>query len=334
MPSDGAETSPITVESQALNRVLAYSAVKGAIDNAKTYYSAAKDYSPVVKSFSDSIEVRLGETARIVAPTVQKVQPLLNTADSFAVRQLDNAEKFAETLSTSSKAVHDRVSDVATRSVQTLENTVIPSLDSYLQKSPLSLPINLALQYSEQVVDRVLPEEKTETSQRKEGPLYRAGHLTSRVGSGLQTKYSDIRRDAPHYAHDLLRSARGHIETGLATTNTLISDPSKVSAAVSHQTKHALDQLVGALHILSAHIPEEYKNRTISVLKELRDREEVANLQKTLRSNAERLQHASEQLSSYIKSNERLPSQLSKVTDALTSVLESLLSHTEKSTTQ
>lgn len=73
MPSDGAETSPITVESQALNRVLAYSAVKGAIDNAKTYYSAAKDYSPVVKSFSDSIEVRLGETARIVTPTVQKV---------------------------------------------------------------------------------------------------------------------------------------------------------------------------------------------------------------------------------------------------------------------
>lgn len=339
MAGDGNNTTATNgnTDYQLVNRVMSYGPVTQLVDNAKTYYSSAKEYSPVVKSVSETLEVKLEESIRLVTPTVQKVtptvQPYLATADSFAVRQLDLAENLAESLSASSKAVQERAVTLAKNSRETLTTTVIPNVDNYLKASPLNGPLNVALAYSEKVADSLLPAANGE-AKTEEGPVYRAGNLSVRIGNGLQTQYETLRAEAPQKAQDLLASARANLDAGVATTSSLVAqaNPAQVSAAVNRVARETYEKLYAALEALSARIPEDYKNKTVSAFNELRSKEQVQALTDVLRANGEKLQHASEQLSAYIKNSERLPGQLAKVTDALTAVVESLLAHTQKAT--
>jgi len=338
MPSDGTEqTQATTGDYQLINRVLSYAPVEQLVNSTKTYYTSAKEYSPVVKSVSENLEQRLEDSIKLVTPTVQKVnptlQPYLTAADAFAVNQLDRAENLAESLQSSSKAVQTRVTEVAVNSRETLEKTVLPTVDSYLKNSTLARPLTFALDVTEKAASTILP---LAEAQPTEGPVYRAGQLTVRIGGGLSTRYNDLKTDAPQKASELIQTARQNLDKSVAAANQFVvqATAAHLAAVVQEYSKETITQLYAALEALSAKVPEDLKQKAAGAYEQLSNRNEVAALAEALRINGEKLQHAAEALSTYIKNNEHIPTQLANVTDLLTSVVENLLAHGQKTAAQ
>eukprot|EP01117_Protostelium_nocturnum_P018178 TRINITY_DN754_c0_g1_i1.p1 TRINITY_DN754_c0_g1~~TRINITY_DN754_c0_g1_i1.p1 ORF type:complete len:361 (-),score=126.98 TRINITY_DN754_c0_g1_i1:53-1135(-) len=353
MPSDDVVVAPAPVATQSqdeqyklVNRVLSYPTVSHWVGVSKEYYTYAKDNSSLVKSVSENLERQVETGTKLyrerVAPSVGTVvSPVLSTVDTFGCKQLDRMENLGEVYQSSKKSLETKVvelRDSGSKYTSQLPNAV-PALDNYLKTTPYLGPVlNAALNVTERVADRVLPSVEVKEGEKKEneGPVYRAANLTVRVGSGLSAGLQDLRVRTPEVSKqslqaclNLVNKAKENLTEGVQYLESL-KNLNEVSEKVKGFTQESYKSLLEVYSVLSAQVPENLREKSTKTLNGLASRKEVVAFTDVLKANAAKLQSATEALSEYIKKNEKLPNQLASVTDALNTVLESLVSKSPK----
>jgi perilipin-2 len=264
-----------------LGRVMSYPTVSSMLDTAKGYYSNAKDSSYIVKKGCETLEYNIEGTMKyVVNPVLENnlAKPLIATADSFGCKQLDKLEKLSEEYQPSINALKEKANSIAESSIKTVE-----PIDQYLKSSYLAKPLNVAMDITENIVDRYIPEKKqeekknatddtsattTEETTISPGPIFRSGKVAKRLQQEAMTKLSNLSlRDKDtlsnyHYIVDLIQYAAKNLDSGVESTSKIMSDSitkgveyskesvkyvsekaPKIKEAVTEQTKEKMQTL-------------------------------------------------------------------------------------------
>lgn len=297
-----------------VSRVISYPLVSNAWTSASQYYSAAKEKSSIVKYGCGLLEsnIELGRT-KLVEPVLNNEmvkkysEPILSKVDEFGCRQLDKIESVSERIvdqySSSKQMLETKVTTIshdikATSSTvveigkHTLEEKVVPTVDNYLKNSVLSVPINVALDVTEKVCDKILPPPKVEEQKEEEkasesGPVLRAGRLGKKLHSRAFAKLKDTQLalrspekvQSLKYTVDLIQYAATQLDSTAKAAQTLFNDTvqkttnvavaatavivetqqknvKEVKTQVVELTASALAALHSAIDALSKQVPE------------------------------------------------------------------------------
>jgi hypothetical protein len=213
--------------------------------------------------------IELGRT-KIVDPVLNNElvkkysEPILTKVDELGCRQLDTIERVSEKIAdqyTSSKQMLETkahtisqdikatTNTVVEKSKQTLEQTVVPTVDAYLKNSVLSVPINAALNVTEKVCDTILPPPKAEESEaapeeQESGPVLRAGRLGKKLQSRAFAKLKDTQLalrspekiQSLKYTVDLIQYAATQLDATAKTAQTLFTEGVQKTATVATNT--------------------------------------------------------------------------------------------------
>jgi len=145
-----------------VNRVINYPTVSNLWETAKEYYTSAKDKSYIVKKSCEVVESNLDSTMKyLVNPVIENdlvkkvTEPVLASADEFGCKQLDRLEKLSETYQPTITSIKEKVNSIAENSMQTIQ-----PVDQYLKNSYIASPINIAVNVTENLCNKYIPEEK------------------------------------------------------------------------------------------------------------------------------------------------------------------------------
>jgi len=245
-------------DSQFLNRFVSYPSVSSIYKTAVSYYNNAKDSSSIVKMGLETVENNVQSTYQYISPKIinseiaKKYGPAV---DDFGCRQLDKIEKQVESTKQVVSTIKTKASDIAETSKQVIEDKIhlleskIVPVDSYLKESVIAMPINVALDVTEKVCDRYLPEtpepekkkvdEKTKEQTNNAGPIIRTTTLSKRLQKRAFSKLHDLRlrsneklKSMTHVV-DLIQYATENLDAGVKKTNKIIGDSYQMGKDVS-----------------------------------------------------------------------------------------------------
>lgn len=325
---------PTTVDQQApagyklITRVTNYPMVTKAWDSAKGYYTTAKESSPIVRYGMESVESQVQKSVKMIEPALQSdlykkySEPILVRADEFGCRQLDNiadisdklvkkSTEITETYQSSKNLIETKIQSISKdvksttktlteMSKATLETKIVPPVDTYLKTSLIGVPIALALDVTEKVVDRILPEKeetKAETQKTEVGPVVRAGHLSVKLQKKLQNltlRSPDQINNMPHVV-DLIQYAKSNLDQGVKASSALLSQSvikgkemtfstastavsiytkqqEKVSQKIHNVTHDTIVALNHAIEVLSKQVPEPVSNLSHATYESLKEK--------------------------------------------------------------
>jgi len=289
--------------SNFLGRVMNYPTVNSLIDTAKGYYSYAKDSNNLIKKSCESIESNI---SKVVAPVLENemIKKIEKPIDNFGCRQLDKMEKLQEDYKPQIDYVIKKTSDL----VETGVNAVEP-IDQYLKKSYLAAPLNAAVNITESIVDKYIPDKEEETTKdegtsnvNEPGPLYKSGAIAKKLQKEAMSKLSNQNfRDAStidyRYVVNLIDYAAKNLDDQVhKTTAAIHQGVEKVQNSVQHSvnvgmefvsqqapslkdltteraqtlTNEALVALTDAIHAISDRLPENVTNASASVYKTIK----------------------------------------------------------------
>lgn len=235
--------------SQFVKRILNYSPVTNMWETAKNYYSSAKEKNTLIKKGLETVETNVEQTIKWVAP---RIEPVLTSelvkkygtaVDELGCKGLDQVEQKIETTKNVVSTLKLKASNAAETSKQTLETQMeriegqITPVDQYLKNSVIALPINVALDVTEKVCDRFLPEIKTKEDEKKPGvslpspgPIFRTTKLSKRLQRQAFSKMTDLKMRSTDslksmsHVVDLIQYAAENLDAGVKKTNKMVSD--------------------------------------------------------------------------------------------------------------
>jgi hypothetical protein len=182
------------------------------------------------------VEPIIKSAVSMATPYLAKADPLLVKADQIGCKSLETTEKIVDQLASTacgacSKTV-DTAKDTTVKTLQTVQSAtllaertfkpVLMPVDHYLKDSVFSIPMDMALDGAEKVLDRMVIPEKQQEQQKKrktkknknakpgkeeepeksaedsdEGPIFRAMRITNTLQQQLITR---IQASAPKKA--------------------------------------------------------------------------------------------------------------------------------------
>jgi len=182
-------TKPLTEPHYKLpGKIMANPIVSSGWDMAKSTYFGVKNKSGLLKYGLDTLESSVTQTVNwatpkvepIVTPMIQntlpKVEPLLEKLDQFGCTQLDRTENIIHKVQDTTTSVKN----TTTKTVDTVKNTAVSTIttvateaekrirpvDNLLINTPITPPINYALDKTEDVIDYFLLTEKQKKRKR------------------------------------------------------------------------------------------------------------------------------------------------------------------------
>jgi len=372
MPTSGQEiTETVQADSQikCFQKLANYSTVSNMWESAKTYYTSAKDKNSIIKMGCETVENNLENTIKWITPRVEPVlqnetvKKNITAIDDFTCKQMVFIEKKVEDTKQTIHSFKEKATVVVGNSVQTIESSIVP-VDQYLKDSVLAMPVNVALDVTEKVVERMLPTSPSEEkkSDVPAGPIIRSANISKKLQreaysklKNLQLRSSDSLKSM-HYVVDLIQYASENLDSGVKKANKVIGESihkgvemsnatanyikeaptvKKASAKITGLTKEAIDALHVALEALS-----KQTIATTSVLAATSIVEQTKLLSSNLEhinsqmftsiasKSSEKLREVSSQISSYLSNNKgSVPvSVLNSAVASISGVLDSLSS--------
>lgn len=298
---------PTTEDYKLISKVASNSYVNTLWENALGYYNTAKGKSDFVKRSCETLETSVERGVKWAEPAlhsdmVKKYEPYLHTVDDFGCRTYDQlgnlTEKLSDSYTSSKQVIEQRVNSLtndvkATTSSfvevsrQTLEEKVIPPVDSYLKNSIVGVPISAVVDLTQKVCDKYIPadeddsnkEGKQEDDETEEvaGPMLRASNISKRVQKEMFKKLQNLSmrppeaREALKYSVNLIEYAASQIDAGAKTANHYISDSisktkdslhkgyevsvTQAREGLDKSTHEALEKLQTAMELLNSYVP-------------------------------------------------------------------------------
>jgi len=339
-------------EFKLVERVVKNPTVNAYWDLTRDYYNRTKNWNSLVQYGCETVETNLEKGVKWIAPKVQseRIKPILVSVDDFGNRQLDH---LGNAISSSKERFDNTVCQVKKDLGERIE-----SVDDYLKKSSFNTPLNAALDVTEKMCERFLPEEisskegdKSECDDQDEkGPVMRAGKLSKRLQRQTLAQLQQISFRTPEskkamtYCVDLIQYAAQNLDSGVrslsaASRQYMIAQQEKLSQSlpkdwsslrlqVKDSTTDALASIAHAIEVLSSQVSTnglgEKKEKLGTFLLSIRDSAKQSIL---LQNCSSKLREISSHLSNYATKGEQVPKVLlSSFTVALQDIRDTVAS--------
>jgi len=365
--------SALLQDSKLISRVVSYPTVSSWIEFSKNYYNWGREVSPIVAFAESKLESSLQWITPKVEPILQTetykkyAQPVLTRVDDLGVSTLESVENRVQNLKTNYNSKKESLGktvanakDVTFNALGEVQLKLVVPFDDYLKDSFIGKPLNLALDVTEKVWDRYLPEESEKEEKAgeavnenhvqnnhaitKTGPVIRATQLSKRAQRQAFAKFNNLSlrpSENLHYTVDLIQYAAQTLDKGVAAVKQtlhkgvesgtlLIQDP-KVRQKINTATKDALASLHAAVDSFTKQIPTPITSKIHFVLysKDANrpDGDEVFIFTSVAQKSSKLLYEVSSVVTEYAARGEQIPKQLVQNTLAnLQQVLDNLRS--------
>lgn len=193
------------------------------------------------------MESNLESTLKWIAPRVEPVlqnemvKKNITALDDFTCKQMVYIEKKVEDTKQTIQSLKEKATTVVGTSVQTIEASIVP-VDQYLKDSMLAKPVNVALDVTESVVERILPPSEEKKSDTPAGPIIRSANISKRLQKEAYSKLKNIQLRSSdslksmHYVVDLIQYAAENLDSGVKKANKVIGESIHKGVEVSNAT--------------------------------------------------------------------------------------------------
>lgn len=231
-----------------VSRVYAYPAVSKTVDTTMSYYQYVKDYNQYLKGTIESVESQVSKGYETISPSIasylqsEQAKSTLAKIDSFGNQQLDSLEATSGKLAAKVQSTRSSATNMITALPDEMYRRVAP-LDDYLRSSPLGTPLNVALDVTENVADRFLPQlenpkaaDGSSEGEAHPGPFVRAGRLSHRGALAIQQVPARVQHDTSaslQKCAKLVTRATQELDKGIHNTNQLVNNTWTAAVAKS-----------------------------------------------------------------------------------------------------
>jgi len=256
------------------------------------------------------------------------------------------------------EAIEQRVTTVKKvtyGAMEQVQQKYVNPMDEYLKDSLIVRPYNIALDVTEKMVDKILPEEKeAERDQQQKlilGPISKTTYLSKRIQQQAFSKLHHLslrtpeKLNAMEYTVDLIKYAAQALDGGVTSLNQTFSKgveagtimikevPKEVKEKIQNATHDALAALHTAIEVISNQIPVEISSK-FNQIKEAtiaKGDESLSFFSQVAQTSSNLLHDVGANIGDYISRGEVIPIQilssaygtLHKVLDNLVSIVES-----------
>jgi len=340
-----------------VSRVSSYFVVSKVIETSMECYNWGKKTSKVVAFAETSLEGGIQWLKPKVEPLLDSptyktyAEPLLMKADSLGCAALDSVENRAFKLKSNyhstknalENGVHTAKS-VTYDAIEKAQEKIVVPMDDYLKESVVATPINMALNVTESMVNRILPEDSIVADKQEEeediktiGPIRRTSrlskkafaklhHLSLRAPERLMSmKFTVdlIKYSAESFDQHFSSVARSAMKKAATTTEFIKKAPKKIKEKVHHDATAVMNVVVS---VVSNRVPLSVSTR-VQQLKEA----SIARARSLLaQPSAKVLRHWSSVIAEYVNQKHTLARGLLSNFFSLVDKLVSFVEHPKK----
>jgi len=342
-----------------VSRVSSYFVVSKVIETSMECYNWGKKTSKVVAFAETSLEGGIQWLKPKVEPLLDSptyktyAEPLLMKADSLGCAALDSVENRAFKLKSNYQSTKNALENgvhtaknVTYDAFEKAQEKIVVPMDDYLKESVVATPINMALNVTESMVNRILPEDSIVNDKQEEedeedikaiGPIRRTSrlskkafaklhHLSLRAPERLMSmKFTVdlIKYSAESFDQHFSSVARSAMKKAATTTEFIKKAPKKIKEKVSHDATTVMNVVVG---VVSNGIPLSVSTR-VQQLKEA----SIARARSLFaQPPAKVLRHWSSVIAEYVNQRQTLPGRLLSNLFSLFDKLVSFVEHPKK----
>jgi len=340
-----------------VSRVSSYFVVSKVIETSMECYNWGKKSSKVVAFAETSLEGGIQWLKPKVEPLLDSptyrtyAEPLLMKADSLGCAALDSVENRAFKLKSNYQSTKNALENgvhtaknVTYDAFEKAQEKIVVPMDDYLKESVVATPINMALNVTESMVNRILPEDSIVADKQEEeediktiGPIRRTSrlskkafaklhHLSLRAPERLMSmKFTVdlIKYSAESFDQHFSSVARSAMKKAATTTEFIKKAPKKIKEKVHHDATAVMNVVVS---VVSNRVPLSVSTR-VQQLKEA----SIARARSLLaQPSAKVLRHWSSVIAEYVNQKHTLARGLLSNFFSLVDKLVSFVEHPKK----
>lgn len=247
-------------ELKVLSRLMNYSHIINVMNKTKEYYNTMKDSNYLMRIGCETMEYNIEKGIQWIKPKIEPIiqneiykkysEPILIKVDNFGCNQLDKLEKLNES---SKKILQNTISYIydlksTSKNITTALQEKINPIDNYLKESFIGLPLNITVDVTEKIYNKISKETKKEkiTETTKGGPILRATQLSSKIQKETVEKLKNLslknleNQKIIQQCLEITHSLISNLELGIKITNEILNEKLKKGQETFHQKQKDL----------------------------------------------------------------------------------------------